>query len=172
MPTNYAKNYNVPNKPAEFSLNNILLPVTPHTFKVDNDNQNLVDQLVDGDPVTIARLDGAQTLSIDFLVPLYPEPFLYDERALTGRKAYTDYLWQLKQDRAKVVLTINYPDGDSICFPYLLQTYSYTQSAENGSDYDFSITLVEYYPPANLEMAEQIQNQLIAHGIRNPRRLD
>lgn len=171
--SNY-KTYRVGRGPALFYINRVLLPVTPSSFSVDNDNQNLVDQLVDGDPVTIAKLDGAQTIKMTLLLPLYPDPsFTFDmEQVVVEPKYYRDMFWKLKQDREPVVFTINYPDGDFVNGKFLLQTYSYTQDAKNGSDYSVELTLVEYYPAENQEMSEQIQNNLITHGIRNPRRLD
>lgn len=171
--SNY-KTYRVGQGPALFYLNRHLLPVTPHTFSVDNDNHNLVDQLVDGDPVTIAKLDGAQTLKMSFILPIYPDPSFtfYQAHVSVEPKFYRDMLWQIKRDRQPIIFTITYPSGDSVNGQFLLETYSYTQDGKSGSDYQVDITLVEYYPAENQEMSDQIRNNLITHGIRNPRRLD
>lgn len=163
---------------AEFWLEDLLLPITPNSLEIKNNNTNESTQSVDGTPITITRRDKAQTFTISFLIPYlldyYQDPFLVHENSnVANRKVLTDYLWSLKwKDPSETVLTIIYTDGESINGEFLLDDYSYTQDATNGSDYEFTITLTEYYPPHNYEVNGQLINSLIEQGIRNPRRVD
>lgn len=177
--------YGYPNRPAEFYLDNHLIPVTPHVFKINNNSTNESDQLVDGTPITIPKLDKAQSFEIEFI-------FLHDQRfqrnaystftkqpselnesgmAITWYevKDLTDYLWQKKQDREPVVLTIIYPNQENLNLKALLDDYSYTQDATNASDYEFSLTFTEYHPALNQEIDVELQNTLIKHDIRSLR---
>lgn len=176
-----------PDRAAEFYLDNHLLPVTPHTFKVNNNNTNESEQLVDGTPITIAKLDKAQTFSMDFI-------FLHDQRFWRNTystfstreesdptmgvrttitwfevKDLTDYLWEKKQSRQPVVITIIYPNQENLNLKALLDDYSYTQTAENASDYEFSLTFTEYHPALNQELDIELKNTLVKHDIRSLR---
>lgn len=167
----------VPDEAAKVWFDNLLLPVTPDTLQIKNTNKNESLQSVDGTPITIPKRDPAQTFTLSFFVPIYLDysfnPYwCYEHTNITQVKTLTDYFWYLKQDREPFVMTIAYPDGSRINGQYLLDDYEYTQDASRGSDYDFSITLTEYYPAQNLELNEGLVNSLVTHGVRNPRRLD
>lgn len=163
---------------AEFWLEDLMLPITPNSLEIKNNNTNESKQTVDGTPMTIVKRDKAQSFTISFLVPFlldyYADPFLVNETSnVENVKRLTDYLWSLKwKEPTTTVLTIIYPDGSSINGEFMLDDYSYKQDAANGSDYEFTISLTEYYPPNNYELSGQLRNSLVEQGIRNPRRLD
>lgn len=166
------------NTATEFWLDDLLLPVTPGTFEIKNNNTNESTQTVDGTPVTIPRRDKAQSFTISFMVSFMMDNytdnfFTFEDSSVKNVKDLTDYLWGLKWENPKSLkLTAIHPNGNSFNGEFILDDYSYTQDATNGSDYDFTITLTEYYPARNYEVNGQLQNSLIEHGIRNPRRLD
>lgn len=171
-----------PNRAAEFYLDTNLLPITPYNWKVNNNNQNESDSLVDGNPITVAKLDKAQSFSMDFI-------FLHDQQFYRNRystftsnpepdeegnfistytevKDLTDYLWNVKQARDPVVLTIIYPFQENLNLRVILDDYTYTQSADNASDYEFNLTFTEYHEALNQEVDVELQNTLIRHNIR------
>lgn len=165
------------NKAAEFWLDEYLLPITPNSFTIKNTNQNETTQSVDGTPITIARRDPAQSFTLSFLIPIYLERVknnyvIFSDSKILNRKTLTDYLWTLKWERKDFVFTAIYPDGSSLNGRFLLDDYEYKQDATNGSDYEFTIGMTEYYPAQNTEVDSNLVNSLIALGIRNPRRLD
>lgn len=165
------------NQQADMWLNNRLIPVTPHTRSVKNSNQNESLQSVDGTPITIPRKDKAQTFTLIFMFPfvlddVIDEAWVNSQTGFKNIKELTDFLWQLKQDREPFVLTIVYPDESSFNGEFILDDYDYTQDATDGSDYQVTLSFTEYYPAQNNEVNGQIQNSLIEHGIRNPRRVD
>ncbi len=164
-------------KAAEVWMDDWLLVVTPSSLSIKNSNQNESTQSVDGSPITIPRRDGAQTFTLKFLFPYllehYSDPYwVNSESDITKLKDFTDYIWGLKWTPKPFKLTIIYPDETSINGEFILDDYEYTQDAKNGSDYDFSITITESYPPHNYEVNSQLVNSLVEQGIRNPRRLD
>lgn len=166
------------NQAAKFWLGKFLLPITPNDFEIKNNNQNESKSSVDGTPITVAKRDKAQTFTFSFLffygATNYVDPFVSETAAEIPQnyKELTDYLWVLKWEKMPVNLVIEYTDGTSIAGEFLLDDYSYKQDATNGSDYEFSLTLTEYYPALNYEVNSMLRNSLIEQGIRNPRRLD
>lgn len=164
-------------QPAEFWMEDLQLIVTPNSLSIKNDNHNESTQSVDGTPITIPRRDGAQSFTLSFMIPFlldnYSDPFwTFKDSNITNIKVFTDFIWRLKWSPNPFMLTIIYPDETSINGEFILDDYEYTQAAKNGSDYEFSITITEYYPPHNYEVNGQLINSLIEQGIRNPRRLD
>lgn len=164
----------IPNKPAEFYFDMRMIPVAAHDFKENNNDTSESDKLVDGDPITIPKLDKAQSFSLDFM-------FFYDHifyaannysSVQGGFSSISDlkqYFRDKKQNRDPMVLTIIYPTGESVNLKTMLKTYSVTQSASNASDYEVSITFDEYCEALNLETNTGLQNSLIRNGLRSAR---
>lgn len=177
-----------PNRAAEFWLDKILLPITPYNWKVNNNNGNESDQLVDGDPLTVPKKDKAQTFSMDFI-------FLHDQHykrdiynsflrgtetdgtvskttdTLSEVKDLTDFLWNKKIKREPFILTIVYPFQKSLNLRAMLDDYTYTQSAENASDYEFNLTFTEYREALNQEVDIELKTTLAKHNIRALRKI-
>ena len=174
--------YGFPNKPAEFYLDNNLLPVTPHTWEISNENCNESTQTTQGHPLTIPKLDKAQKFKMEFI-------FLHDQRfqrnlysTLVEQKSentvggtavtwfevkdLTDFLWQKKADRDPFVLTIIYPNQENLNLKAILDDYTYTQDATDASDYKFSLSFTEYHEALNQEVDVELKNTLIKHNIR------
>lgn len=164
------------NAPAEFWMDDVLLPVTPETLTINNENTNESDQLVDGTPITISKLDKAQKLSFSFLVPkdldldeVRRQSWVFSESSVTDCSYLTDYLWNVKQSREPVTLTILLGGEGWLNAKFLLDDYTYTQEATNASDYRFDLSFTEYYPAENQEINVELQNTLVRKGIRSAR---
>lgn len=161
---------------AEFWIDDLLLPVTPKSFKVNNENGNESTQLVDGVPLTIPKLDKAQRVEISFMVPLdldkdhvRRQGWVFSHSKITNSKYLTNYLWSIKQEREPVTLTIILGGQGYLNAKFLLDDYTYTQEAENASDYEFTLSFSEYYPAENQEVNVELQNTLVRKGIRSAR---
>lgn len=164
-------------RPAWVWMEDLLFVVTPNSISVKNNNQNESTQSVDGTPITFLKRDKAQTFTLSFMIPFlmehYKEIYYTNEySSIRNVKDFTDFLWRLKWTRSPFRFTIEYAEDVSFNGMFILDDYEYTQDATNGSDYEFTITMTEYYPAHNYEVSGQLINSLIEHGIRNPRRLD
>ena len=162
---------------AEFWMEDLLLIVTPNSLSIKNTNNNESTQSVDGTPITIPKRDKAQTFTLSFMIPYLLQNhqdtyWIHHNSNIRTVKDFTDFIWTVKWNRTPIKLTISYTDESSINGEFLLDDYEYTQDATNGSDYEFNLTLTEYYPAKNYEVSGQLVNSLIEQGIRNPRRLD
>lgn len=148
----------------KFYINDVLLPQTPSSFTISNDNKNEVVTLANGLPFTVAKYDGAQKFEFEFDITQKAYPFTFKEE-LQGIRFYTDLVWKLSMDREPVTLTIIRSHGQpSTCVTALLDDYSYTEDAENAGDYTFKISFTEYHPQNNQELDGQIEHHLITAG--------
>lgn len=148
----------------KFYLNDILLPQTPGSFTISNQNNNEEIQLANGNPFTLALLDGAQKFEFEFEITTKAYPYTFSD-ALEGIRFYTDLVWQLKQDRNPILLTILRSRGQpSTCVHVLLDDYSYTEDAENANDYTFKLSFTEYHPQNNQELDIRAKHHLITAG--------
>lgn len=147
-----------------FYINDILLPQTPASFTISNENNNETVMLANGRPFTIAKLDGAQTFEFEFEITQKAYPYTFSD-ALEGIRFYTDLVWQLKEDRNPVRLTILRSRGQpATCVNALLWDYSYVEDADNAGDYTFKLVFKEYHPQNNQELDVQIEHHLITAG--------
>lgn len=148
----------------KFYINDILLPQTPASITISNANHNDVFVLANGRPFTVPKFDGPQTFEFEFEITQKAYPYTFKD-SLEGIRFYTDLVWQLKQDRDPITLTIirsrNQP---STCVTVLLDDYSYTEDAENASDYIFKIKFTEYHPQNNQELDVEVQHHLVTAG--------
>ncbi len=130
----------------------ILLPQTPASITISNEDKTKLETLVNGQPFTIAQLDGAQTFKFDFSITKEAYPFTFKDD-LQGIRFYTDLVWGIKNDREPIELTIiRTHDQPSTHVTVLLQDYSYVEDYEDLNDYTFSVTFVEYHPQKNQEL--------------------
>lgn len=145
-------------------INDTLLPQTPSSITISNANKNEVETLANGRPFTLAKLDGAQKFEFDFVVTQKQYPWTFPP-AVKGVRYFTDLVWQIKEDREPVTLTIlrsrNQP---STCVTVLLDDYSYTEDAKQGSDYTFHVSFTEYHPQDNQEINADTTHHLITAG--------
>lgn len=144
--------------------NDILLPQTPGSFTISNKNKNEEFTMANGRPFTLPRFDGAQTFEFEFEITTKAYPYTFAD-SLEGIRFYTDLVWQIKQDRNPITLTIlrsrNQP---STCVHVLLDDYSYTEDAENGNDYIFKLKFTEHHPQNNQELDVEVKHHLITAG--------
>lgn len=158
--------------PAKFYINDHLLPVTPHTFSISQNSKTESESLFDGRPYTRARLMNAQTMTIEFILP-----YFYDDRICEStwdtRIAWTDYFYELMKKCEPVVISVWYPmeQDQSYSQRWILDSWDYTQSAENGSDWNFTLTLTEWYAQDNLDVDFVLENPNIQVGARDSRRV-
>lgn len=142
----------------------ILLPQTPGSFTISNKNNNEEFTMANGHPFTLPRLDGAQKFDFEFEITTKAYPYQFAD-AREGIRFYTDLVWQIKQDRNPIGLTIIRSRGEpSTCVNVILDDYSYTEDAENGNDYVFKISFTEYHPQNNQELDIEIKHHLITAG--------
>ncbi len=142
----------------------ILLPQTPDKIEISNEDKTQVLTLVNGRPFTVPQLDGPQTFKFDFEITRQTYPYTFEE-AVKGIRFFTDLVWQIKQDREPIELTIIRTRGEpSTHATVLLQNYPYVEEADNNSDYIFSVSFVEYYPQKNQELQTTETHHLLVAG--------
>lgn len=139
-------------EPAKFYIDKIQLPVTPGSVQTQNADQTEVVNTMDGNPVTIAKVDGADTISFEFLIPR--TKVRYTKGTLYKEDYYYKYLKDLKKYRKTAVLTIlrpkNYPSTNK---EVLIQSIERTEGGEYGDGVYYSVSMVEYHAAYNYEIA-------------------
>lgn len=130
----------------------ILLPQTPDSIEIANEDNTQSVTLANGRPFTYAQLDGPQTFTFNFEITTKAYPYQFEE-AIKGIRFFTDLVWYIKQDREPIELTIiRTHDEPSTHVKIYLQDYSYKEEADNLSDYIFSVKFIEYHPQVNQEL--------------------
>lgn len=130
-------------------VDNVLLPQTPSAITISNNNHNEEITLANGRVFTPLKLDGCQTFEFDFEIPLKKNKVTFDHE-LKGIRFYTDLVWNIKAKREPIRLTIERTNGQpNTDVRVILQDYSYTEDAENGNAYTFSLKFTEYAPQIN-----------------------
>lgn len=160
-----------PNRPASFYLDDILIPVTPHTLKISQNPKNESGSLADGRPITRPKLMDAQTFTIEFILPFFDDPNICIMDQWHERKYYTDKFWYKEEERGYYTITVKYADGRFWNARAMLDSWDYQQSAEKGSSWDFTLTFTEGYPRANIETQYVLQNPYIRTGQRDYKRV-
>lgn len=137
------------------------LPQTPAKITISNQNHNEEFMMANGRPFTCPRWDGAQKFEFDFEITMDEYPFTI-KGVNRQVRWWTDYLWQIKQNKRPISLEIlrrdPYPDTYVMV---LLDDYSYVEDAENKSDYIFSVSFTEYNEQNNQEQDAGIQHHLL-----------
>lgn len=145
-------------------INNVLLPQTPESITISNSNNNEVITLANGQSFTLPRLDSPQKFEFEFEITQKAYPWTFQE-AMHGIRFFTDMVWQIKQDRNPIPLTITRTRGQPPTnVTVLLDDYSYTEDANNASDYKFKVTFTEWHPQNNQELDTNITHHLITAG--------
>lgn len=142
----------------------ILLPQTPDSIEISNDDKTQIEQLVNGMPFTYPQLDGPQTFKFNFEVTKQTYPYTFKE-AVKGIRYFTDLVWNIKAWREPIELTIIRTHGQpSTHSRVYLMDYPYKEEADNLSDYIFSVSFVEYYPQKNQELQTTETHHLLIAG--------
>lgn len=163
--------YWVPNEPAKFWLNGVLIPVTPHTLSIKQNPKNESGATVDGRPITRPKLMDAQTITIEFMLPFYEELNICFPDEWHERKYYTDQYWYNEEDKVYYTISVTYPNGEFFNTIGMLDSWDYTQSGDKGSDWDFTLTFTEAAPRKNIETNYVLQNPYVRVGERNYKRI-
>lgn len=130
-------------------LGDILLPVTPSEIKVTVNSRNKTVDLINDGEINILKEKGLDDIVFSFLLPNTDYPFSagVDDTSLADR--YLERLEKFKADKEVFSLVIlrYFPNGKSIFSTnrkVALEDYSYTESAENGFDFECSVKLKQY----------------------------
>lgn len=161
----------VPNEPAKFYINDILLPVTPQSFGIKQNPKNESDVLADGRAITRPKWAEAQTFTLEFIIPYVPETNICFPDSWHERKWFTDQFWEIEQSRDYIVFSIIYPDGRYFNHKGMLDSWDYTQEAENGSDWKFTLQFTGANPRENFETNYVLKNPQIRVGSRDYNRV-
>lgn len=128
------------------AIDGVTLPITPTSITISNENRNEVAYLASGDHWTIPKLDGPQKISFEFEIPVVDTPLVLPDVGYDFRE-FTDWIWRIKQNRMPVTLDIDRThDRPGTHITVLLDEYSYTEDAENGNAFLFSVSFTEYRP--------------------------
>lgn len=129
----------------------ITLPQTPEKITVSNEDNTIVETMVNGMPFTIPQRDGPKTYKFDFSITnkAYPHTF---QTELKEARFYIDLFETLKRDQETLGLSILRTGGrHNTNVEVILTDYSYTEDADDLSDFTFSVTFMEYFGQKNME---------------------
>lgn len=150
----------------EVYLDGRLIPQTPSKITYEYPDQTETIRLANQGNLTIPRWDAPIKVSFDFVCTTGKYPFTWDTDY--ERKRWTDYLWQIKQDRRPINFAIwRYKENENeggtfnVSMKVLLTDWSFVEDAEQDSDFIISVTLMEYFSQNNLEINEDVQHHLI-----------
>lgn len=130
-----------------FSLDGVILPVTPSKITTSIKNQNETVTLINDGEVNILKLPGLTELSFSFLAPHAKYPFVIGE--LKSVDYYYSLLEKLKTSLKPFQFAIKreLPNGKSIFATNMtvsLESYDIVEDAENGLDTTFTVSLKQY----------------------------
>lgn len=151
-----------PKKAYTFVIGNCVVPWTPSSATVKNSDNTEIVSLANDTYVTIPHRDSPQSFSFEFRMPADGStyPYMLGEGS-TYPKAWSDYLWLLKALKRTTTLSI-WRTGNvfSMVEPVILTDFSYTEDAEKGDDFTFSVSFVTLHEQQNQELSA-----LDTHGL-------
>lgn len=137
-----------------------LLPQTPASISVTNQNKNEEYTMANGRPFTVARYDGAKHIEFEFEIT-YKEYYVTFSDANRDAEHWKQKLEDLKEKRESFYLTIIRNISNMSTYEVLLDDYSYAEENENADDFTFSVSFTEYHPQNNQELDTEIIHHLI-----------
>lgn len=159
-------------------LGGYLIPQTPDKITFSHEDRTETITLANGNSLTIGRKDGPMTITFDFYVTYQEYPFTFSaSNPEVKRFEWSDIMWEWKQKQTPIKLDIirainsykNEQVGSNaspqafadVSMNVLLTDWTFEEDANHGSDWKFSVTLLEYMPAINQEINFDIQHHLI-----------
>lgn len=146
-----------------FHIGDLTVPWTPSSVTISNQDRTETVYLANDEPFTIQHKDGPQQFTFEFRVTANSKklPFM-NENAEYKPKAWTDYVWELKNKKVVTRLVIErYGDRPTMDEPVILTNYSYTEDAEKDNDFIFNVTFINYHGQENQETEALEEHGLI-----------
>ena len=130
-----------------FSLDGVILPVTPSKITTTIKNQNETIVLINDGEVNLLKQPGLTEINFSFLVPNVKYPFVIGE--LQGMDYYYSLLEKLKTSLNPFQFAIKreMPNGKTLFATNMtvsLEDYEIVEDAENGFDTVFKVNLKQY----------------------------
>lgn len=130
-----------------FSLDGVILPVTPSKITTTIRNQNETIILMNDGEVNILKQPGLTDINFSFLVPNVKYPFVIGE--LQSMQYYYSLLEKLKTSLKPFQFAIKreQPNGKTLFATNMtvsLEDYEIIEDAENGLDTVFKVNLKQY----------------------------
>lgn len=144
-------------------LDGHLLPQTPEKITFDHEDRTESIVLANGNSFTIGRKDGPIKISFDFKDTYACYPWTFGE---THRLDWADIFWTWKQNQYAFpfeIERVNNPHNVSL--NVLLTDWSYSEDANDNSDFTYTITLMEYCPAINQEVNFDIEHHLVQNRV-------
>ncbi|MEL4861028.1 LysM peptidoglycan-binding domain-containing protein [Pseudoflavonifractor phocaeensis] len=136
--------------PYEFTMDGVLLPVTPSTLKIKVKNQNSTMTLINEGEINLLKSPGLTEIQFEALFPRTRYPFVSGE--LKEPSYYMGFLARLKAERRHFpfVVARHQPDGtilDDTNLDVSLEDYEVSEDAKKyGLDIAVTIKLKQYRP--------------------------
>lgn len=150
----------------EVYLDGKRLPQTPSKITYEYVDQTETIRLANEGNLTLPRMDAPMKISFDFVCTSEKYPFTHEVGY--DRKRWTDFLWQIKNDRRPIdfeVVRHHWADKESgtfdVSMKVLLTDWQFNEDAEQDDDFTISVTLLEYFEQRNLEIDHDVQHHLI-----------
>lgn len=150
----------------KFILNGVTLPVTPEKIRLNIKNKNQSIELINLGEANILKQAGLTSIDFEFVAPAYQYPYVTNFQDQTY---YYSLLEKLKADQKPFLFSIlrSKPNGQVMYTTNLqvsLEGYTITESAENGFDVVFAVSLKQYkqYGTQSLSIQENNDGTLTA----------
>lgn len=130
-------------------IDDTIFPLGPAEFtETINDGDEKVTLLNDGE-IVIQKTQKLKTLNMSLTLPGKEYPFAYYPNGFQNPNVYVQKLRALKEEKKPFLLMLTKKEGDrSLGRDYkkkvVLSDVSFTESADNGVDYEVSITFSGY----------------------------
>ena len=131
-------------------LGDLLLPIAPAEIKKTVGSRNETVSLINGGQLNIVKGAELAEISFEAIFPFQKYPFAASEQSLLTPMEYISFLEVLKEGMKPFYFKVirlnnkNMPAGKTENLFVTLESFSYSESAENGMDICAKILLKEY----------------------------
>lgn len=132
-------------------MGSVLLPIAPKKFSLKIKNQNKTMTLIDGTEINFLKDAGLSELEFEVLLPAVQYSFAKYDGGFKRPNYYTDHFEKLKTEKKpfQFIMVRQMPDGKILHDTNMsvsLESYTVTESADEGFDSVVSIKLKQFIP--------------------------
>lgn len=141
-------------------LDNNLLPQTPSKITFEHEDRTEVVKLANGGSLTLGRREGPITVKFEFKDTIGTYAYTFRN----GRRFdWSDvfYIWKTSEYPFEFTIHRHPSYLLDVNMKVILTDWTFWEDAEEGSDFTYSITLMEYMPQKNQETDADVQHHLV-----------
>ena len=138
-----------------FYLGTMLLPISPESLEIETPNGNKTYNLINEGEVNVLKSTPLKNIKFDFILPVVQYPFAHYKSGFISATVILEYLKYLKESKESFQFVVVRATSiaslalSSTVETVSLESYTVSESTENGLDYKVSIQLKEYNEKSN-----------------------